>query len=105
MGISEPKGPLPHLVAAEEDVWHDLIIQCNTLDEIDNAGPNEKWNAYICDAEFNGEDVEKLEIPFWAMKSFWEIYEDYDEPTKGTLELRFKRRRKGDLNTAQFKVV
>ncbi len=105
MAITEPSGGLPELAAAEEDKWHSLIIQCSTLDEIDDAGPNKKWNAYICDAEFNGEDIEEFEICFWAQKAFWAVFAEAGKPKKGTLEMKYKRKVKGEKSFATFQVV
>lgn len=93
------------MVACEEDKWLELTIECKTLDEIDNAGPKEKWNAYICDATFDGEDVEDLEIPFWAMKPFWDLYVEAGKPKKGQLELTYLMSKKGDKRIARFRTV
>ncbi len=113
MSINKPKaGGVPHLVSAEENDWYEIVIDCKTLDETSTAGPIDektgkgKWNAYICNALWDDEEVEDFEICFWAMKPFWELYEEAGEPTKGKWTILYKRKedKKGN-NVAQFKEV
>lgn len=97
MKITAPSNGLPLLLTLEEDEWHELEIDFESVED----GKNDKgWNCY--NATINGEEEE--EIPFWAMKPFWDFCEGLSKKEqKATIEVQYRRREKGGKNTAEFR--
>lgn len=92
-----PSGDLPLLLTLEEDEWHEIEVD---LKSVEPSKTEKGWSCYV--ATINGD--EDAEIPFWAMKPFYEFVSGLSkkEQTK-TIEIRYRRTLDGKKNTAQFK--
>jgi len=96
-----PTGDLPLLLQLEEDEWHEIEID---LDSVEPSKTDKGWSCYV--ATINGD--EDAEIPFWAMKEFYEFVSGLSKKTQTkTIAIRYRRTvistKKGDRNTAEFK--
>lgn len=92
-----PSGDLPLLLTLEEDKWHEIEVD---LDTVEPAKTEKGWSCYL--AAINGDP--EAEIPFWAMKAFFEFVSGLPkkQQTK-TLEIRYRRTLDGKKNSAEFK--
>lgn len=104
MAITEPSADLPLLMTLEEGEWHTMHMDYGSLEDVDDAGPKGKWNAYSVDLEYGGSQFETEEIPFWAMKAFWAFYQSLSKSErKGEGNLKYRRTETNGKNTAEFK--
>lgn len=101
MTISAPSDDLPLLLTLEEDEWHEIHLDFASLED----GQNEKgWNCYFVDCEYEGQQFENEEIPFWAMKPFYRFYMALSKKEqKGEGRIRYRRIQNGKKNTAEFR--
>ena len=98
-----PTGDLPLLLQLEEDEWHEIEIDLDSV-ETGRTEPKEGspkgWSCYL--ATINGE--KESEIPFWAMKPFYEFVDSLPKKQQSKkLEIRYRRTLDGKKNTAEFK--
>ncbi len=92
-----PTGDLPLLLTLEEDRWHEIEVDLST---VETAKTEKGWSCYL--ATINGE--EESEIPFWAMKEFYEFASTLPKKKQEkTIEIRYRRTLDGKKNTAEFK--
>jgi len=92
-----PTGDLPLLLTLEEDQWHEIEVD---LDTVETAKTEKGWSCYL--ATINGE--EEAEIPFWAMKPFYEFVSGLPKKQQNkTIEIRYRRTLSGKKNEAEFK--
>jgi len=89
------------LLTLEEDKWHELKMDLDTLDDDGTVTVKGKdWSCYWIDI-----DGEKTEIPFWAMDPFADFYDELSTKVQKqeiVVEYRRSEDRKG-LNTAEFR--
>ena len=98
MSINAPSGGLPYLMELKEKLWHTVEIDMSTLTDGEN---DRDWNCYF--ATINGE--EDSEIPFWAMKPFYVMYDKLSKKQKkATLDVEFQRKVISGKNTASFRL-
>ena len=92
-----PTGDLPLLLQLDEDEWHEILVD---LDTVEPAKTEKGWSCYT--ATINGE--EDSEIPFWAMKPFYEFVSGLSKKNQTKeLEIRYRRTLTGKKNIAEFK--
>ncbi len=94
-----PTGDLPLLLQMEEDEWHEIIVD---LDSVEPSKTEKGWSCY--EATINGE--EDAEIPFWAMKPFYDFVDSLPKKQQSkTISIRYRRTVNGKKNTAEFKEI
>jgi len=92
-----PTGDLPLLLQLDEDEWHEITVD---LDTVESAKTEKNWSCYH--ATINGE--EESEIPFWAMKPFYEFVSGLSKKNQTKeIEIRYRRTKSGKKNEAEFK--
>ncbi len=92
-----PSGDLPLLLTLDEDEWHTIEVD---LDSVEPTKTEKGWSCYV--ATING--TEDAEIPFWAMKPFYEFVSGLPKKLQSkTLEIRYRRTLTGKKNEAEFK--
>ncbi len=101
MGITAPSSGLPLLMTIEEDSWTDIRVDLSTLRD----GTNDRdWNCYFATVSIDDEEVEDSEIPFWAMKSFFEWYSALPKKARDkVVDLEFRRKIVKGKNQAEFR--
>lgn len=100
------RGDMPWMMTVEPDVYHELTISVPSITEHHDAGPKENWSCFRVDGWLAGsEEVEEIEVPFWAMSPFILMVDDKsDEIVKGELDLMFMRTKASSgLNLAAFR--
>ncbi len=91
---------LPYIMQIDRKEWHEFEFNLDSLlKHDDGGGPDEDWSRYTVEAVHAEEAVrddflddtdatDSIEIPFWAMKAFWEaILEAY---TAGEDEIKLE---------------
>lgn len=96
------KAPLPWMLQIDEGKWTEFSYDQSSVVEIDDDGPEEKWNAYRLDIKFDGEDLDNEIVPFHAMQDFYDASVDA-KAKKGWVEMEVKRRKTGEKNKLQFR--
>ena len=92
-----PSGDLPLLLTLEEDTWHEIEVD---LDTVEPSKTEKGWSCYL--ATINGEA--DSEIPFWAMKPFYDFVSGLSKKVQTkTIEIRYRRTLSGKKNEAEFK--
>jgi len=100
--FDEPEGSdLPWVLTIDEDTWVDFHVEVDTVEQCHDAGPKEKWSCYRLTISVEGEEM-KTEIPFHAMKAFYDACRAGKEK-KGWIELEARRSRKGDKTNLEFR--
>lgn len=98
-----PSGDLPLLLQLAEDEWHEIDIDLDSVEAgrtEPKEGSKKGWSCYF--ATINGE--EESEIPFWAMKPFYEFVDSLPKKEqRKAIALRYRRTLDGKKNTAEFK--
>jgi len=98
MDISAPSGGLPALMEMKEKLWHTIEVD---MDSVIDGENDRGWNCYF--ATINGEADE--EIPFWAMKPFFEMADGLSKKqSKATLDIEYQRKVVRGKNTASFRL-
>jgi len=109
MALEEPSGgDLPKLLRCEEGEWHSVLLVPNDCEKTKN---DRDWSCYMVpDMDVSDDDGAEIdgtnEIPFWAMKGFYDVVSQLSEKLqKKEVELSYKRVEKGSKNTAKWKLA
>jgi len=96
-------GDLPKMVTAEENEWITIVVDLDSVQKEKNGGPDEEWSCYRFNGVIDGEDVEDEEVPFWAMKAFWDLVGQEYQRGSEMVEIDYQRVKRGNKNTARFR--
>jgi len=114
MPIEEPSNAdnLPKLLIAEDEVVYILSFPEQDIVKSKDAGPDEKWSCYriedlvVVTADKHESEIEEgtNEIPFWAMKPFFDAYKSIKKP-KGEITFTYIRTEgRGGKNTCEIEL-
>lgn len=106
--IEKPGEGLPWMVRVDAKRWITLEMDMDEFEEVHNAGPKQKWNAYMVGmrnvADNKGREMVEdgiYEVPFWAMKALWEYLTGLAK-RKGWVMMEYRRIERGGVNEAEF---
>ncbi len=98
------KGTMPWMATCDLDKWYDIEVKASTIAEEHDAGPDEKWSCYRCEARHPESDGAwiQMEVPFWAMEGFLNaVLESVGKEGEAYFEYKRTLGNKG-LNEAEF---
>lgn len=97
--IDAPGGDLPWMVTCDLGKWQDFAVYIESIVK----GKNDNgWSCYLTRMSHDdGPFEEDVEIPFWAMKPFFECIEEIGVK-KGAIGMRYKRIQRDEKNLAKF---
>lgn len=105
-----PGGNLPFLLRKDEDEWFTFVVVCS--DDMLEPQQNEReWSCYYVEAiDEDDEPIDDtghgtMEIPFWAMKDFYEVTVKAYEADANQINLKCKRVKQGGRNYLRFREV
>ncbi len=92
------------MLACKADKWLDMVVDLDSIEKVKDAGPKGEWSAYRTEhLELGGQMCSLGEIPFWAMKPFFDYVDGLKKKPKGMITLEFRRSKEGTINVAEFR--
>lgn len=103
--LEAPSSDLPWMVAADVDEEIEFTVDMKTADKFKDGGPDEKWSCYRADFEVDGEEFEQEEVPFWAMKAFFDVFGKKKGKASGTYTRTETKKKGKTVNEATFELA